>query len=101
MFSPISFVVDDDIHNYPSSSHYTRNWDKVAKDFEEEEKKAKPEGDAAVNDLFQKIYSDGSEEVKKAMNKSFVSNQWLEGGLSTSVMKIKSYARVHECLLYC
>ena len=77
MFSPISFVVDDDIHNYPSSSHYTRNWDKVAKDFEEEEKKAKPEGDAAVNDLFQKIYSDGSEEVKKAMNKSFVSNQWL------------------------
>lgn len=31
------------------------------------------EGDAAVNRLFQKIYADSSDEVKKAMLKSFVS----------------------------
>ncbi|XP_071399066.1 protein SGT1 homolog isoform X1 [Centroberyx affinis] len=58
-------------NQYPSSSHYTRNWDKVVVDISEEEKKEKLEGDAALNKLFQQIYTDGSDEVKRAMNKSF------------------------------
>lgn len=57
---------------YPSSSHYTRNWDKMVADIKAEEKDEKLEGDAALNKLFQQIYSDGSEEVQRAMNKSFV-----------------------------
>jgi hypothetical protein len=57
---------------YPSSSHYTRNWDKLGGEIKEEEKNEKLEGDAALNKLFQQIYSDGSDEVKRAMNKSFV-----------------------------
>ena len=61
------------VHKYPSSSHYTRNWDKLAAEVKEEEKKEKPEGDAALNKLFQQIYEGGTDEVKKAMNKSFVS----------------------------
>lgn len=65
---------------YPSSSHYTCKWDKMVVDISEEEKKEKLEGDAALNQLFQQIYCDGSDEVKRAMNKSFVSDRppWLE-----------------------
>ena len=68
-----SFFYSIDVKNlYPSSSHYTRNWDKLVGEIKEEEKNEKLEGDAALNKLFQQIYSDGSDEVKRAMNKSFV-----------------------------
>ncbi|KAM4699765.1 protein SGT1 homolog isoform 2-T4 [Discoglossus pictus] len=62
----------DSTHKYPSSSHYTKNWDKVVCDIKEEEKNEKLEGDAALNQLFQQIYSDGTDEVRRAMNKSFM-----------------------------
>ncbi|XP_066562766.1 protein SGT1 homolog isoform X2 [Amia ocellicauda] len=72
---------------YPSSSHYTKNWDKLVVDIKEEEKNEKLEGDAALNKLFQQIYSDGSDEVKRAMNKSFMesggtvlSTNWMDVG---------------------
>uniref|UniRef100_UPI00398E47FE protein SGT1 homolog n=1 Tax=Pristiophorus japonicus TaxID=55135 RepID=UPI00398E47FE len=72
---------------YPSSSHCTKNWDKLVMEIKEEENNEKPEGDAALNQLFQKIYADGSDEVKRAMNKSFtesggtvLSTNWSEVG---------------------
>jgi suppressor of G2 allele of SKP1 len=64
---------EDSVHKYPSSAHYTRDWDKVVAEVKKEEKDEKPEGDAALNQLFQQIYKDGNDEVRKAMNKSFVS----------------------------
>ncbi|KAI4877114.1 hypothetical protein NFI96_026469, partial [Prochilodus magdalenae] len=77
-------------NQYPSSSHYTRNWDKLVGDIKEEEKNEKLEGDAALNKLFQQIYSDGSDEVKRAMNKSFMesggtvlSTNWTDVGRRT------------------
>lgn len=66
-------VTDKVVHKYPSSSHYTRDWDKLVAEVKQEEKDEKPEGDAALNKLFQQIYQDGNDEVRKAMNKSFVS----------------------------
>ncbi|XP_038673645.1 protein SGT1 homolog isoform X2 [Scyliorhinus canicula] len=75
---------------YPSSSQCTRNWDKLVMEIKQEENDEKPEGDAALNQLFQKIYADGTDEVKRAMNKSFtesggtvLSTNWTEVGNKT------------------
>lgn len=65
----------------------SRNWDKFVRDVTEMEKNEKPEGDAALNHLFQQIYADGSDDVKRAMVKSFyesggtvLSTNWSEVG---------------------
>ena len=58
---------------YPSSASKATDWDRIVGDIAKEEVDEKPEGEAALNALFQKIYSQGSDEVKRAMNKSFVS----------------------------
>lgn len=65
-----------------STSTCSRNWDRLC------ENELKDDGpDTELNKLFQKIYSEGSDEVKKAMNKSFVesggtvlSTNWKEVG---------------------
>jgi suppressor of G2 allele of SKP1 len=44
----------------------------VEKEMKEAEAKEKPEGEEALNKLFQEIYGKGSDEVKRAMNKSYV-----------------------------
>lgn len=67
------------------------NWDKLV---ESELKDDAAQGEAALNELFQKIYTEGSDEVKKAMNKSFVesggtvlSTNWNEVGESKVEIK--------------
>ena len=47
-------------------------WDNLATTVAREEKDEKLEGDAALNKLFQQIYADGSDDLKRAMSKSFV-----------------------------
>ncbi|XP_061791115.1 protein SGT1 homolog isoform X1 [Nerophis lumbriciformis] len=58
-------------NEYPTSSQHGRKWDKIVGDISEEEKNEKLEGDAALNKVFQQIYTDGSDEIRRAMNKSF------------------------------
>ncbi|XP_050442154.1 protein SGT1 homolog [Adelges cooleyi] len=50
----------------PSVSIEKRNWDKLVSEM------TKDDDENDVNSLFRKIYSEGSDEVRKAMNKSFL-----------------------------
>lgn len=43
-------------------------WEQIAREFKEDD----PQGEAALNALFQKIYGESNEDVRRAMNKSFV-----------------------------
>ncbi|KAG7214055.1 hypothetical protein KM043_001421 [Ampulex compressa] len=72
---------------YPTSSKKSRDWDKLEKEIEREESLVVPQGETAVNVLFQEIYGMGSDEVRRAMNKSFqesggtvLSTNWSEVG---------------------
>ncbi|XP_032687380.1 protein SGT1 homolog [Odontomachus brunneus] len=87
---PISCEIlqtNDQMPKYPSSCKKFRDWDKVEKEIEKQEAQEEPEGEAAVNALLQQIYGNGSDEVRRAMNKSFVesggtvlSTNWSEVG---------------------
>lgn len=72
---------------YPSSCKKSKDWDKVEKELEKQEAEEKPEGEDALNALFQQIYGKGSDDVRRAMNKSFqesggtvLSTNWSEVG---------------------
>ncbi|CAJ0768910.1 24265_t:CDS:2, partial [Entrophospora sp. SA101] len=70
---------------YPSSARHAKNWDALEKEIIKD--KDKPEGDAALNSLFQQLYNDADEDTKRAMLKSYtessgtcLSTNWSEVG---------------------
>jgi SGS domain/CS domain len=69
----------------PYVSH--RDWDAIEKNIEAEEKNQKPQGDEAMNKLFQQIYANASDDTKRAMIKSYQTS----GGtvLSTNWEEVK------------
>ena len=51
-----------------NTKNKSKDWNKVVQEVEDE----KPEGEAAVNALFQQIYRDADPDTKRAMMKSFI-----------------------------
>ncbi|KAJ1282678.1 hypothetical protein BS78_03G070200 [Paspalum vaginatum] len=56
---------------YPSSSRGRKDWDKIEAQVKKEEKEEKLDGDAAANKLFQDIFRNADEDMRRAMTKSF------------------------------
>jgi len=59
-------------HSYPSSSKTKKDWSLLDKEAEKIVGEETPAGDAAVQKLFQSIYSKADEDTRRAMNKSYV-----------------------------
>eukprot|EP00388_Colpodella_angusta_P016333 GDKJ01040452.1.p1 GENE.GDKJ01040452.1~~GDKJ01040452.1.p1 ORF type:complete len:161 (+),score=51.32 GDKJ01040452.1:25-507(+) len=59
----------ENIKKYPSSKG-PKNWDSLDK-YAEKEAEEKVDGEAALNQLFQQIFSRGDENTRRAMIKSF------------------------------
>lgn len=57
---------------YPTSNPSHRDWNAIEQELVKEMAQEKAEGEDGVNQLFQKIYGEGTDEVKRAMNKSYV-----------------------------
>jgi suppressor of G2 allele of SKP1 len=57
--------------SYPTSSKKKTDFNKLDKEAEQEIKKEKPQGEAAMQALFKEIYSNADEDTRRAMIKSF------------------------------
>ena len=69
-----------------SDKRTAKDWDALERALDEE-LKDEPDGDAALNDLFQKIYANADDDARRAMNKSFtesngtvLSTDWTDVG---------------------
>ncbi|XP_014214157.1 protein SGT1 homolog isoform X2 [Copidosoma floridanum] len=56
---------------YPSSCKNSKDWDEFEREIDKQEAEEKSDGEDALNALFQQIYGKGSDDVRRAMNKSF------------------------------
>jgi suppressor of G2 allele of SKP1 len=82
-------VVSSDVNYaaYPTSSKTLKNWEEVEAAARKAEEEEKPEGEAALQKLFQSIYGGADEDTRRAMIKSFQTS----GGtvLSTNWKEVK------------
>ena len=83
------------VSSYPTSSRKKVEWSEVESAASKQEEDDKPQGDAALQKLFQTIYKDANEDTRRAMVKSFQTS----GGtvLSTNWKEVKEtdYVTIH------
>lgn len=88
-------------HSYPSSSRKRHNWDDIVKQSAKEDEALAEElrknpnagGDKALNELFQKLYADATDDQRRAMIKSYQESNGT--ALSTDwkdVSKVRDFA---------
>ena len=74
----------------PKDKRSAKDWDALEAELADELADEKPEGDEALNELFQKIYMNADDDTRRAMNKSFqesggtvLSTDWKDVGSKT------------------
>lgn len=77
----------------PYATKKVVDWDALEREAQQEEEEEKPEGEAALNKLFQKIYKDADPEVRRAMMKSYQTSGGTVLSTNWSEVKDKDYEK--------
>jgi tetratricopeptide (TPR) repeat protein len=78
----------------PYASH--RDWDAIERNLKEQEKQEKPEGEEAMNALFQQIYAKADPETRRAMVKSYQTSGGTVLSTNWAEVKEKDYEKERE-----